>query len=106
MNIEKILAGEAEKLAADLARYGSEIPAGGVTALVICEEAGLSLTVHIARAGEPTPTIPELLEEARHRIFGDMSLNGIRRPRARPRKGPLSIQLLPFTADRETAQGR
>jgi hypothetical protein len=103
MTIEKILADKAEKLAADLVRYGTEIPAGGVTALVICEEAELCLTVHIARAGDPTPTIPELLEEARHRIFGDISLNGVRRPRARPRKGALSIHLVPFRADLETA---
>ena len=104
MTIEKILADEAEKIAAGLVRSGNDIPAGGVTALVICEEAEFCLTLHIARAGEPTPTIPELLEEARHRIFGDMSLNGVRRPRARPRKGPLSIHLVPFRADLETAQ--
>ena len=99
MTMEKILAAEAEKIAAELARAGSDIPAGGLTVLVICEEANLCLTVHVARPGEPTPTIPELLEEARQRIFGDLSLNGVRRPRARPRKGPLSIHLVPFRAD-------
>ena len=103
MTIEKILGAEAEKVAAEFNRLGHEIPAGGVTALVICEEAGLCVTVHVSRAGEPTPTIPELLEEARHRIFGDQSLNGMRRPRARPRKGPLSIHLVPFRTDLETA---
>ena len=103
MTVEQFLVAEAEKIAADLARPGSEIPRGGFTVLVICEEANLCLTVHIARPGEPTPTIPELLEEARHRIFGDLSLNGARRPRARPRKGPLSIHLVPSRADLETA---
>ena len=99
MTIQEILGAEAEKVAAALNRLGQQIPAGGVTALVICEEAEICLTVHVARAGEPTPTIPELLEEARHRIFGDQALNGTRRPRARPKKGPLSIHLVPFRTD-------
>ncbi len=99
MTIDELLADQAAVIATALIKHDVKIPPGGISSLVICEEADVSVTVHVSRTDEPTPTIPELLEEARLRIFGPLPFNGRRGQRARPRKGPLSIQLLPNRRD-------
>lgn len=102
MTVKELLTVKAKEIAAEVGRHEMPLPEGGVTVLVICEEIHLCVTVHLSRNDEPTATIPDLLEEARQRIFGDSPLNGTCRPRARRRKGQLSIHLLPFKADLES----